>query len=154
MVSRDGCNRKKKEVFGKIKERGKGWELLKIRIRNQIRFGDQIEVVDQFYEGDWKEKGGFQYLLYVNEEGEKVALKFHDRELTMTRFSSPKSIMKFIVSEKGHALIPTPLGMQQFVIDTKEYVLEQNKLGLSYQLLTADESQQFATYHLELTWED
>ncbi len=62
--------------------------------------------------------------------------------------------MKFIASEKGHALIPTPLGMQQFVIDTQEYRLEQNRLGLSYQLLTADGSQQFATYRLELTWED
>lgn len=110
--------------------------------------------MDQYYEGEWKEKGGYYYLLYVNEEGEKVALKFHDQELTMTRFSTPKSIMIFIASEKGHALIPTPLGMQQFVIDTQEYRLEQNKLGLSYQLLTADGSQQFATYRLELTWED
>ena len=72
MVSRDGCNSKKKEVFGKIKERGKGWELLKIRIQNQIQFDDQLEVMDQYYEGEWKEKGGYYYLLYVNEEGEKV----------------------------------------------------------------------------------
>ena len=110
--------------------------------------------MDQYYEGEWKKKGDYYYLLYVNEEGEKVVLKFHDQELTMTRFSTPKSIMKFMASEKGHALIPTPLGMQQFVTDTKEYALEQNKLGLSYQLFTADESQQFATYRLELTWED
>ena len=154
MVLRDGCEGKKKEVFGKIKERRKGTYLLKIRIRNQIRFGDQIEVVDQFYEGDWKEKGGFQYLLYVNEEGEKVALKFHDRELTMTHFSSPKSIMKFMASEKSQALIPTPMGMQQFVINTVDYLLEEQSLSLSYQLLTVDGSQQFATYRLELTWED
>ncbi|MFQ6810253.1 MAG: DUF1934 domain-containing protein [Streptococcus sp.] len=126
---------------------------MKIRIQNQIQFDDQLEVMDQYYEG-MEGKGGYHYLLYVNEEGEKIALKFHDQELTMTRFSTPKSIMKFMASEKGHALIPTPLGMQQFVIDTKEYTLEQNKLGLSYQLLTADESQQFATYRLELTWED
>ena len=154
MVLRDGCEGKKKEVFGKIKERRKGTYLLKIRIRNQIRFGDQIEVVDQFYEGDWKEKGDFQYLLYVNEEGEKVALKFRDRELTMTRFSSPKSIMKFMASEKSQALIPTPMGMQQFVINTVDYLLEEQSLSLSYQLLTVDGSQQFATYRLELTWED
>ena len=63
--------------------------------------------------------------------------------------------MKFIASKKRScAIIPTPLGMQQFLIDTQEYRLEQNKLGLSYQLLTADGSQQFATYRLELTWED
>ena len=151
---RDGCEGKKKEVFGKIKERRKGTYLLKIRIRNQIRFGDQIEVVDQFYEGKKKKKGGFQYLLYVNEEGEKVALKFHDRELTMTRFSSQKSIMKFMASEKSQALIPTPMGMQQFVINTVDYLLEEQSLSLSYQLLTVDGSQQFATYRLELTWED
>ena len=154
MVLRDGCEGKKKEVFGKIKERRKGTYLLKIRIRNQICFGDQIEVVDQFYEGDWKEKGDFQYLLYVNEEGEKVALKFHDRELTMPRFSSPKSIMKFMASEKSQALIPTPMGMQQLVINTVDYLLEEQSLSLSYQLLTVDGSQQFATYRLELTWED
>jgi len=154
LVLRDGCEGKKKEVFGKIKERGKGWELLKIRIQNQIQFDDQLEVMDQYYEGEWKEKGGYHYLLYVNEEGEKVALKFHDQELTMTRFSTPKSIMKFMASEKSQALIPTPMGMQQFVINTVDYLLEEQSLSLSYQLLTVDGSQQFATYRLELTWED
>ncbi len=35
-----------------------------------------MEIVDQYYQGEWKEKAGFQYLLYTNEEDEKVALKF------------------------------------------------------------------------------
>ncbi len=74
--------------------------------------------------------------------------------MTETRFSSPKSIMKFMASEKSQALIPTPMGMQQFVINTVEYLLEEQSLSLSYQLLTVDGSQQFATYRLELTWED
>ncbi len=33
--------------------------------------------------------------MYTNEEDEKVALKFSNDELIMTRFSSPKSIMRF-----------------------------------------------------------
>ena len=35
-----------------------------------------MEIVDQYYQGEWKEKAGFQYLLYTNEEDEKVAWNF------------------------------------------------------------------------------
>ena len=73
-----------------------------------------MEIVDQYYQGEWKEKAGFQYLLYTNEEDEKVALKFSNDELVMTRFSSPKSIMRFYKNEDGGAIIPTPMGIQQF----------------------------------------
>ena len=69
---------------------------MQIRIQNTIRFGEEMEIVDQYYQGEWKEKAGFQYLLYTNEEDEKVALKFSNDELIMTRFSTPKSIMRFI----------------------------------------------------------
>ena len=68
---------------------------MQIRIQNTIRFGEEMEIVDQYYQGEWKEKAGFQYLLYTNEEDEKVALKFSNDELVMTRFSTPKSIMRF-----------------------------------------------------------
>ena len=45
---------------------------MQIRIQNTIRFGEEMEIVDQYYQGEWKEKAGFQYLLYTNEEDEKV----------------------------------------------------------------------------------
>ena len=31
-----------------------------------------MEIVDQYYQGEWKEKAGFQYLLYLNKEDEKM----------------------------------------------------------------------------------
>ena len=57
---------------------------MQIRIQNTIRFGEEMEIVDQYYQGEWKEKAGFQYLLYTNEEKEKVALKFSNSEMVMT----------------------------------------------------------------------
>ena len=69
---------------------------MQIRIKNQIQLDGHTELIDQVYDTDWTQKGDFHYLLYKNEEGEKVVLKFHDKELVMTRFSEPKSIMRFI----------------------------------------------------------
>ena len=127
---------------------------MQIRIQNTIRFGEEMEIVDQYYQGEWKEKAGFQYLLYTNEEDEKVALKFSNAELVMTRFSTPKSIMRFYKNEDGGAIIPTSMGIQQFLITTDLFQLELGRLHLSYRLLTLDGEQEFANYQLLVEWED
>jgi len=117
---------------------------MQIRIQNTIRFGEEMEIVDQYYQGEWKEKAGFQYLLYTNEED----------ELVMTRFSSPKSIMRFYKNEDGGAIIPTPMGIQQFLITTDLFQLEAGHLQVSYRLLTLDGEQEFANYQLLVEWEE
>lgn len=127
---------------------------MQIRIQNTIRFGEEMEIVDQYYQGEWKEKAGFQYLLYTNEEDEKVALKFSNAELVMTRFSTPKSIMRFYKNEDGGAIIPTAMGIQQFLITTDLFQLELGRLHLSYRLLTLDGEQEFANYQLLVEWEE
>ena len=127
---------------------------MQIRIQNTIRFGKEMEIVDQYYQGEWKEKAGFQYLLYTNEEDEKVALKFSNEELVMTRFSTPKSIMRFYKNEDGGAIIPTPMGIQQFLITTDHFQIEEGSLRVSYRLLTLDGEQEFANYQLLVEWEE
>lgn len=127
---------------------------MQIRIQNTIRFGEEMEIVDQYYQGEWKEKAGFQYLLYTNEEDEKVVLKFSNDELVMTRFSTPKSIMRFNKNEDGGAIIPTPMGIQQFLITTDLFQLELSRLQVSYRLLTLDGEQEFANYQLLVEWEE
>ncbi|WP_314654948.1 DUF1934 domain-containing protein [uncultured Streptococcus sp.] len=125
---------------------------MQIRIQNTIRFGEEMEIVDQYYQGEWKEKAGFQYLLYTNEEDEKVVLKFSNDELVMTRFSTPKSIMRFNKNEDGGAIIPTPMGIQQFLITTDLFQLELSRLQVTYRLLTLDGEQEFANYQLLVEW--
>ena len=39
-------------------------------------------------------------------------IKFHDQELVMSRFSNPKTIMRFLKDSDSLAYIPTPMGMQ------------------------------------------
>ena len=125
---------------------------MQIRIQNTIRFGEEMEIVDQYYQGEWKEKVGFQYLLYTNEEKEKVALKFSNSEMVMTRFSTPKSIMRFYKDEEGGAIIPTPMGIQQFLISTDLFQLEEGRLQVTYRLLTLNGEQEFANYQLLVEW--
>ena len=125
---------------------------MQIRIQNTIRFWEEMEIVDQYYQGEWKEKAGFQYLLYTNEEDEKVVLKFSNDELVMTRFSTPKSIMRFNKNQDGGAIIPTPMGIQQFLITTDLFQLEPSRLQVTYRLLTLDGEQEFANYQLLVEW--
>ena len=110
---------------------------MQIRIQNTIRFGEEMEIVDQYYQGEWKEKAGFQYLLYTNEEDEKVALKFSNDELVMTRFSSPKSIMRFY-KMKMVGQSSQPDGHSAVLITTDLFQLEAGHLQVSYRLLTLD----------------
>ena len=124
---------------------------MKIRMRNTIQFDEQLEVIDQLYDVEAREKGDYSYLLFYNEEKEKVVLKFHGQELVMTRFSNPKTIMRFLKDSDSLAYIPTPMGMQEFIIQTSRYEVEGQKIHLAYQLQN-QEGNPFASYQLEITW--
>lgn len=124
---------------------------MKIRIRNTIQFDEQLEVIDQLYDVEQREKRDFSYLLFYNEEQEKVVIKFQDDELVMTRFSNPKTIMRFLKDSDSLAYIPTPMGMQEFVIQTSHYEVGEEKIELAYQLQNK-EGIPFANYQLEITW--
>ena len=124
---------------------------MKIRMRNTIKFDEQMEVIDQLYDVELREKGDFSYLLFYNEEQEKVVLKFNGEELVMSRFSNPKTIMRFLKDSDSLAYIPTPMGMQEFVIQTSHYEVSEGKIELAYQLQNK-EGVPFADYRLEITW--
>ena len=124
---------------------------MKIRMRNTIKFDEQLEVIDQLYDVELREKGDFSYLLFYNEEQEKVVLKFNGEELVMSRFSNPKTIMRFLKDSDSLAYIPTPIGMQEFIIQTSHYEVGGEKIELAYQLQNK-EGVPFADYRLEITW--
>ena len=124
---------------------------MKIRMRNTIKFDEQLEVIDQLYDVELREKGDFSYLLFYNEDQEKVVLKFNGEELVMSRFSNPKTIMRFLKDSDSLAYIPTPMGMQEFVIQTSHYEVGEEKIELAYQLQNK-EGVPFANYRLDITW--
>ena len=124
---------------------------MKIRMRNTIQFDEQLEVIDQLYDVELREKGDFSYLLFYNEDQEKVVIKFQEEELVMTRFSNPKTIMRFLKDSDSLAYIPTPIGMQEFIIQTSHYEVGGEKIELAYQLQNK-EGVPFADYRLEITW--
>ena len=124
---------------------------MKIRMRNTIQFDEQLEVIDQLYDVELREKGDFSYLLFYNEDQEKVVLKFNGEELVMSRFSNPKTIMRFLKDSDSLAYIPTPIGMQEFIIQTSHYEVGKEKIVLAYQLQNK-EGVPFANYRLEITW--
>ena len=125
---------------------------MKIRMRNTIKFDEQLEVIDQLYDVELREKGDFSYLLFYNEDQEKVVLKFNGEELVMTRFSNPKTIMRFLKDSDSLAYIPTPMGLQEFIIQTSHYEVGEEKIELAYQLQNK-KGVPFANYRLEITWE-
>lgn len=143
------------EIFDKIEERNKECEkIMKIRMRNQIKLDEQMELIDQVYDVEWTQKGSNHYLIYQSEEQEKVVLKFNEDKLTMTRFSEPKTILYFIKNGQHLVSIPTPLGAQQFVTDTQHYHLdaENQALELHYDLKRGDDDQLFASYQMKIEW--
>ena len=120
-------------------------------MRNRIQFDEQLEVIDQLYDVEVHEKGDYSYLLFYNEEKEKVVIKFNGQELVMSRFSTPKTIMRFLKDSNSLAYIPTPMGMQEFIIQTSHYQVDGQKIELDYQLQN-QEGHPFASYQLEITW--
>ncbi|BBA93068.1 DUF1934 domain-containing protein [Streptococcus ruminantium] len=127
---------------------------MEIRLRNEIDLDGQVEVVDQQFQVEVREKGEQLYLMYTNDESEKVVIKCDKEELVMTRFSEPKSIMRFMLDREAIVTIPTPMGIQHFVTDTKQYRLHREKqyLRLRYELKGLENQRRFASYRMEISW--
>ena len=68
---------------------------MEIKIKNKIKVDDQVEIIEEIHECELMEKGDYTYLVHHNSEEEKVVIKLNQEELIMTRFSNPKSIMRF-----------------------------------------------------------
>ena len=125
-----------------------------IRLQNEIDLDGKVEIIDQRFQVEVKEKDGHLYLIFVNDEAEKVVIKCDDEELVMTRFSTPKSIMRFISNKEIIVTIPTPMGIQHFVTNTKNYQLNRSEqyLRLQYDLMGLENQQQFASYDMAISW--
>ncbi|MGT2906408.1 DUF1934 domain-containing protein [Streptococcus dentiloxodontae] len=129
---------------------------MQIHLRNEIDLDGQKEVIDQTYWVDLTEKNGFSYFIFVNEEKERVVIKCNDQELIMTRFSSPKSILRFHREVEALVTISTPMGVQHLMTETSKFVFDKSNrsIQLNYVLKQPDLETQdiFAKYQLELTW--
>lgn len=127
---------------------------MKLHIKNKIDLDGQVELVEQSYPVKLTEKNGHIYLTYTNEEKETVMLKCNDQELIMTRFSMPKSIMRFHLELPALVAIPTPVGMQHLQTQTSVYELDtkEQNLKIHYQLKQIEGDNVFANYQLEIRW--
>ena len=127
---------------------------MRIQLRNEIDLGGQLEVIQQEFEVEVVDKEAQFYLIFVNDEAEKVVIKCDDEELVMTRFSTPKSIMRFISNKEAIVTIPTPMGIQHFVTNTKNYQLNRSEqhLRLQYDLMGLENQQRFASYDIAISW--
>lgn len=126
---------------------------MKIAIKNKIDLDGQVELIHEEHEVVVTKKNGQLYLVYQNAESEKVVIKCQDKELVMTRFGQPNTIMRFLAGGYALASVPTPMGLQQLVTLTKSFDLRDNCLSLTYDLLPNEEATQvFASYDLQISW--
>lgn len=125
-----------------------------IRLLNEIDLDGQKEAINQVFPVEVVEKNDQLYLMFQNGEDEKVVLKCQEDEFTMTRFSNPKSIMRFVDQEEVVVTVPTPIGIQHFVTNTTSYQLSRDErtVSLDYILRPLDSDQIFATYKMRISW--
>lgn len=125
---------------------------MKLIIQNEIELDGEMEVVEAIHDVKVVEKAGFLYLSYQNEEGEGVVLKIRDKDCTMTRFSNPKSVMRFVNEEKTLTQIATPVGIQTLHVVTERYQKVNKQVRIDYVLQIPQTGQDLARYHLRIKW--
>ena len=128
---------------------------MQLKIYNIIQMEDDTEIIEEIHDCQWTSKGDYDYLVHQNDHDEKVVIKFNSQELTMTRFSQPKSIIHFVKNEDNLASIPTSMGVQSLVTRTKSFVFEKEarRLHLGYDLLTDSEAKiPLASYKMQISW--
>src|SRR5574337_622242 len=92
--------------------------MTQITIHNLIKIDEQTEVIREVVSGDYHQKNGSNFLVYQNELSEKVVMKYDDEMLTITRFSSPSTIIKLHPKVATKTTNTTHLGQQVFDFKT------------------------------------
>lgn len=126
-----------------------------IDIHSKITAGNNIDHIDERAKVDYYQKGAFHYLHYDNSENEKVLLKFNDKSLAVTRFSSPKTLLHFQVDCYKKAQLATPMGLQHLVTVTDHFVYhpQEQRIELSYHLIPDEnKTQPLMSCQLTISW--
>lgn len=127
---------------------------MQITLENDIQIGTERDLIHQVFDVQYQFKKRYNYLIFLNEDKEKVVLKFSERELLMTRFSQPKSVMRFIKGEDTLTFLPTPLGSQPLTIVTDFYLYQaaDQELRLQYKLKPLGSDEALGRYKMKLVW--
>ena len=125
--------------------------MFKIKIKNKIEIGKQVEVIEEDFGGEVKVINGKVLLRCQNANDEKVLIKFDDIELSMTRYANQPVIMRF---NKLNETVTSYEGLGLLSIMTTEYKprLNEKCIALSYQLLQNETK--IAHYQLEINWKE
>lgn len=126
---------------------------MKVLITNHIQIDGETDLVTEQHDCQLTKKGGYDYLVYQNDDKEKVVIKFSPSEMLMTRFSTPNTIMRFQKDGLGLATIPTPMGLQKLLTRTRyfEADMANSCLKMTYDLLTSEEENSvLASYDLSV----
>ena len=129
--------------------------MLEIRIDNTIRMEGELDQISETYPVEVTHKGSSLYLRYRNSEDQQVVLKGTAREWVMTRFASPKSIMRFSLDGLTQSLFVTNHGQLPIYIQTQslDYAENDQHVRISYSLyLDPDCQQELAHYDLAISW--
>ena len=129
--------------------------MLEIRIDNTIRMEGEMDRIFETYPVEVTDKGASLYLRYRNSEDQQVILKGTAREWVMTRFATPKSIMRFSLDNLTQSLFVTNHGQLPIYIQTQtlDYVENDQCVAISYSLyLDPDCQQELAQYNLAISW--
>ena len=127
---------------------------MKIHLKNEINLGDETEIIEQVFPLQLTAKQDSIYLTYTNEEGENVLIKAQPTSLMMTRFSNPKTVMRFTAAGDAEVQLPSPLGIQRLLSRTSTYELdrENQTICLAYALLVPQTEAVLADYRLKIAW--
>lgn len=126
--------------------------MTQITIKNLITIDQQTETIHQTFSGDYYEKNQSHFLVYQNELAEKVVMKYDDELLTITRFSTPSTIIKLHPEVKTKALIATPVGQQEFEVITKKHQSVAEGFNTDYEFWQGDTK--IAQYALSVCFEE
>lgn len=126
--------------------------MVKLTIDNLIQIDHETEVVHEQFKGDYHDKNGSHFLVYQNASNEKVVMKYDDEMVTITRFSTPSTIMKLHPQVTTKTAIATPLGPQHFEIKTQSYHQETTGFKTRYQFWQGQHK--IAQYDLSVQFTD
>lgn len=126
--------------------------MTQITIKNLITIDQQTETIHQTFSGDYYQKNQSHFLVYQNELAEKVVMKYDHEMLTITRFSTPSTLIKLHPKVSTQAVITTPVGQQVFDVKTKKHETIPEGFKTDYEIWQGDTK--IAQYALSVCFEE
>lgn len=126
--------------------------MINIQLKNEIKQGNEVEIIESNYQGDLFQKKDYFFINYKDSDDNKTIIKFNSTTLEIIRFGKHQSKLFLTLDQQGYAHFVYPEMAFDLITNTESLTITDNQIAANYQLIQPIDNSILADYQLSVSY--